>query len=141
MGTLSVAHLYRQITNYGVHAVDFSGWVTNATKMSFTCVAPFATLEKRSGLEPKFVSQCISGIVIWDVLVSGFSLSLVTVPEVFAKDHSPQFRKSLNNNDRDQVLWARKTKHPTLFSLKPLDATTLLRSLLSKVFPQFPSRF
>jgi len=25
MGTLSVAHLYRQITNYGVHAVDFSG--------------------------------------------------------------------------------------------------------------------
>lgn len=27
MGTLSVAHLYRQITNYGVHAVDFSGLV------------------------------------------------------------------------------------------------------------------
>ena len=25
MGTLSVAQLYRQITNYGVHAVDFSG--------------------------------------------------------------------------------------------------------------------
>ena len=31
MGTLSVAQLYRQITNYGVHAVDFSGWVTNPT--------------------------------------------------------------------------------------------------------------
>ncbi|CAH3196030.1 unnamed protein product [Porites evermanni] len=25
MGTLSVSHLYRQTTNYGVHAVDFSG--------------------------------------------------------------------------------------------------------------------
>ncbi|KAL9962970.1 hypothetical protein ACROYT_G032129 [Oculina patagonica] len=25
MGTLSVAHIYRQITNYGKHAVDFSG--------------------------------------------------------------------------------------------------------------------
>ena len=58
--------------------------------------------EKWTGAE--ICLAIISGIVIWDVLVSGFSLSLVTVPEVFAKDHSPQFRKSLNNNDRDQVL-------------------------------------
>ena len=46
-------------------------------------------------------------------------------------------RKSLNKNDRDQVLWARETEPPPkpLFSLKPLDATTWLRSLLPKVFP------
>ena len=46
-------------------------------------------------------------------------------------------RKSLNNNDRDQVLWAREPKHfpaKPLFSLEPLDATTWLRSFLSKVF-------
>ena len=43
-----------------------------------------------------------------------------------------------NNNDRDQVLWARETEPPTklLFSLKPLDATAWLRSLLSKVLRQ-----
>ena len=67
MGTLSVAHLYRQITNYGVHAVDFSGWVTSAIKMSFTCVVPFATLETRSRLKPKFVSHCS----FWDRYLGG----------------------------------------------------------------------
>ena len=40
-------------------------------------------------------------------------------------------RKSFNKNHRDQVLWAREIEHPTL---KPLDATTGLRWLLSKVF-------
>ena len=45
-------------------------------------------------------------------------------------------RKSLNKNDWDQVLWARVTEHPTqnLVFTKPLDTTTWLRSLLSKVF-------
>ena len=41
-------------------------------------------------------------------------------------------RKSFNKNHRDQVLWARETEHPTL---TPLDATTWLRWLLSKVEP------
>ena len=43
-----------------------------------------------------------------------------------------------NNNDRDQVLWACETEPPTkpLFSLKPLDATAWLGSLLTKVLRQ-----
>ena len=46
--------------------------------------------------------------------------------------------KSFNKNGRDQVLWARETElcmpHKHLFLLKPLDPTTWLKSLLSKVF-------
>ena len=45
-------------------------------------------------------------------------------------------KTAFNKNDRDQVLWARETEHPThtLAFTKPVDATTWLRSLLSKVF-------
>ena len=49
------------------------------------------------------------------------------------------FRKSLNKNDQGRVLWAHRESTPPkpLFSLKPLDATTWLRSLLSSVVLYF----
>ena len=46
--------------------------------------------------------------------------------------HPPPYRPA-----KTRFSWARKTEHSPkpLFSLKPLDTTTWLRSLLSKVFP------
>ena len=54
----------------------------------------FVSLETRRHLQTKCVLAIDSGIVTGDALVSYwpiFSLSLVTVPEVFAKVNSSQF--------------------------------------------------
>ena len=51
---------------------------------------------------------------------------------VVTQRSSPLSGKSFNKKDRDQVLWARETEHPT----KPLFTNTAGRNnLVSKVFP------
>ena len=72
----------------------------------------------------------------------------VRIKKVIVISNTPRFqteawmilkRKSFNKNHRDQVLWFRETENPTqtlVFSLKPLDASTWLRSLLSSSWKQ-----
>ena len=51
-------------------------------------------LRNENGTGAEMGPAIVSGIVTWDPLISYwpiFSLSLVTVPEVFAKANSPQF--------------------------------------------------
>ena len=52
---------------------------------------------------------------------------------VVTQHSSPLSKKSFNKNDRDQVLWARETEHPT----KTLVFTNTAgrNNLVSKVFP------
>ena len=54
IGTLSIAHLFRQITNYGVHAVDFSGRVKLIVCNSpfYSCVlSDLALAESEAGVD------------------------------------------------------------------------------------------
>ena len=52
----------------------------------------------------------------------------------------PSKRKTLNNNDHNQVFWARETEHPqlTIVLTKTAGQQPWFWSLLSKVFPSQP---
>ena len=97
-------------------------------------VSVVETMPFRSWFKPLFQSEanCESIDMKW-FFYSHANKSHVLHKSGFALGFG--LRKSLNKNDRDQVLWARETEHPieTLVSLKPLDTATWLRSLLSKV--------
>ena len=119
---------------------------SNNSPLKHVVVYEFAQGLSRSCCNPKRMNKVMNSIIISQEIVplikqKGYSLNFWT-------DTMCPFNKitwkSLNNNDRDQVLWARETKHPNqtiwcyttylpLFSLKPLD-DNLIEVMLSEVF-------
>ena len=126
---------------------------SNNSPLKHAVAYAFAWGLSRSCCNPKRTNKVMNSIIISQEIVplikqKGYSLNFWTdtmCPFNSLNRESTKITwKSLNNNDRDQVLWARETEHPNqtiwcyttylpLFSLKPLDAN-LIEVMLSEVF-------